>query len=96
LDPAKWTYETGFVRNQELQWYQPVNAFCQDGFLIIEARKEKVRNTRYLPESADWRRNREYSEYTSACVITKGLYHWQYGAIEMQAKIKRFLIPMTG
>jgi len=25
-DPARWTYETGFVRNSELQWYQPANA----------------------------------------------------------------------
>ena len=22
-DPANWGYERGFVRNQELQWYQP-------------------------------------------------------------------------
>lgn len=38
-DPAKWTYERGFVRNHELQWYQPENAWCENGLLIIEGRK---------------------------------------------------------
>ena len=30
-DPNRWTYERGFVRNEELQWYQPENARCEDG-----------------------------------------------------------------
>jgi hypothetical protein len=30
-DPKKWTYETGFVRNEELQWYQPDNTRCENG-----------------------------------------------------------------
>ena len=25
-DPSNWVYESGFVRNKELQWYQPDNA----------------------------------------------------------------------
>jgi hypothetical protein len=25
-NPQNWTFENGFVRNQELQWYQPQNA----------------------------------------------------------------------
>ena len=36
-DPSHWTYETEFVRNHELQWYQSSNAFCQGGLLVIEA-----------------------------------------------------------
>ena len=28
---------TGFIRNQELQWYQSENAECKTGLLIIEA-----------------------------------------------------------
>ena len=40
LNPADWTYEQGFVRNEEDQWYQPENAFCKDGLLVIEARRE--------------------------------------------------------
>jgi hypothetical protein len=28
---ANWTYETGFVRNEEAQWHQPDNATVQGG-----------------------------------------------------------------
>ena len=48
-DPAKWNYEHGFVRNKEAQWYQPENAYCKDGMLIIEGRKEKHANPHYDP-----------------------------------------------
>src|SRR5215813_4592588 len=71
-DPAKWGYETGFVRNQELQWYQPENAWCEKGMLIIEGRHERKKNPNFNP-NGDWRANREYAEYTSACLITKDL-----------------------
>ena len=82
-----WIYEQGFVRNEELQWYQPENAFCKDGMLIIEARREKVSNSRYDAESDNWRRSRKEAEYTSACVLTRGLREWQYGRFEIRAKI---------
>lgn len=87
-DPSKWVFEYGFVRNQELQWYQPQNAYCEDGRLIIEGRKERVINPRFR-EGADhgWT-NRAYAEYTSACVKTKGLHEWQYGRFEIRAKIR--------
>ncbi|HWC00810.1 MAG TPA: glycoside hydrolase family 16 protein [Bryobacteraceae bacterium] len=86
-DPAKWTYETGFVRNEELQWYQPQNAWCEKGLLIIEGRRERVKNPRFEPGSANWKANREYAEYTSACLITKGIASWQYGRLEMRGRI---------
>lgn len=86
-DPAKWDYERGFVRNREPQWYQPQNAECRNGLLVIEARKEKVKNTNYDPSSSAWQRNREYAEYTSACLITKGKFDFKYGRVEMRAKI---------
>ena len=35
-DPAKWTYEQGFVRNREWQWYQPQNAYVRDGMLTMQ------------------------------------------------------------
>ncbi len=38
LDEKDWSFEKGFVRNNELQWYQPENAACRGGFLVIEAR----------------------------------------------------------
>ena len=72
-DPAKWTYEKGFVRNQELQWYQPKNARCEKGLLIIEGRRERKKNPDYKPESLFWKTNREYAEYTSSSLTTKGM-----------------------
>ena len=30
-----WSYENGFVRNEELQWYQPENADCQDRKSVV-------------------------------------------------------------
>jgi len=86
-NPVNWTYEKGFVRNEELQWYQSENAFCKDGKLIIEARKEQKPNPLYVPESKDWRKTPQNIEYTSACLITKDLQSWQYGRFEMSAKI---------
>jgi beta-glucanase (GH16 family) len=86
-DPRNWTYETGFVRNRELQWYQPDNAWCQNGLLIIEGRRERKRNPDYEPNSADWQKSRPYADYTSACLTTKGLHSWRYGRIEMRGKI---------
>ena len=41
LDSKVWNYEEGFKRNHEAQWYQKANAYCKDGNLVIEARKEK-------------------------------------------------------
>lgn len=40
-DSANWDYEHGYVRNKELQDYQKDNVFCENGCLIIEARREK-------------------------------------------------------
>jgi beta-glucanase (GH16 family) len=86
-DPARWTYETGFVRNQELQWYRPENAWCEKGMLIIEGRREQVKNPAYEQDSANWKRSREFAEYTSASVTTKGIQSWRYGRFEMRARI---------
>lgn len=86
-DPTKWTYERGFVRNEELQWYRPDNARCTGGLLVIEARKERVANPRYDAEGRDWQRSREFAEYTSASLLTRGLADWQYGRFEMRGRI---------
>jgi beta-glucanase (GH16 family) len=86
-DPTKWNYEKGFVRNDELQWYQPQNARCENGMLIIEARKEQKPNPVYEPGSDDWRKKRPAIHYTSSCLITRGKHHWQYGRFEMRARI---------
>ncbi|NDV58353.1 family 16 glycosylhydrolase [Bacteroides sp. 519] len=86
-NPAKWTYEIGFTRNKELQWYQPDNAYVKNGLLIIEGKREKKPNPNYDPQSTDWKTNREFAEYTSSCVKTLGLHEWLYGRFEIKAKI---------
>jgi beta-glucanase (GH16 family) len=86
-DPRNWRYERGFVRNRELQWYQPENARCEDGLLIIEAHQERVPNPAYRADSKDWRRYRRFASYTSASLMTKGLHRWTYGRFEMRGRI---------
>ena len=71
-DSTVWSFEDGFVRNEELQWYQPDNAFCEKGLLIIEGRKEKVRNTEYNKEGKSWKQARKYAFYTSSSLKTAG------------------------
>ena len=86
-DPKRWTYERGFVRNRELQWYQPQNAQQADGLLIIEARRERVANPDYEAGAGNWQRSREFAEYSSASVTTRGLHSWRYGRFEMRGRI---------
>jgi len=86
-DTSFWIYEKGFVRNNELQWYSEDNAICSGGILLIEGRREKVANPGYIQGSTDWRRNREYAEYTSASIQTSGRIQWQYGRFEIRARI---------
>lgn len=88
-NPENWGYEYGFVRNRELQWYQPQNAYCKDGRLIIEGKKERVDNPNYNPLGGDWRSNSPYADYTSSCLITKGFHQWtSYGYFEIRARFE--------
>ena len=86
-DSTMWDYERGFVRNEELQWYQTENANCKNGLLIIEARKEQKPNPSYQEGSMDWRRKRKIIDYTSSCLLTRGKKTWQYGRFELRARI---------
>jgi beta-glucanase (GH16 family) len=73
-DSSKWSYEEGFVRNGEVQFYtraRPENARVEDGCLVIESRKEP------------WGK----AGYTSASVHTRGKSEWTYGRIEVRAKV---------
>lgn len=87
LDSTVWNYENGFARNEELQWYQPDNAHCKGGCLIIEARKEKRLNPIYQEGSKDWRTSREFIECTSSSVTTAGKKEFLYGRFEIRARI---------
>ena len=86
-DSTRWRYEYGFVRNEEAQWYQPENASCKNGMLVIEARREQKPNPLYVAGSNDWKKKREMIQYTSACLITAGKKAWQYGRFEMRGRI---------
>ncbi len=78
-DAAKWDYDTASNDgwgNNELEYYtykKLQNARVENGKLIIEARKEKV----------------DTFNYTSARLLTKGKAAWQYGKIEVRAKIPK-------
>jgi beta-glucanase (GH16 family) len=86
-DPAQWSFEQGFVRNGELQWYRPSNAYCDRGVLDIRARREEtpIPNPNYTPGSDQWRTNRQSAEYTSASMISKRSF--THGRFEMRGRI---------
>ena len=86
-DPMSWTNEKGFVRNEELQWYQEKNANCAKGVLIIQGKREQFPNPNYQKDSKGWKTNREFAEYTSASINTRGLHEWLYGRFEIRARI---------
>jgi beta-glucanase (GH16 family) len=86
-DDTKWQFEEGFVRNEELQWYQPDNAIQEDGLLVIEGREEDRPNPSHVPGSSDWRTARETISYTSSSIKTKDRFSWQYGHLVVRAKV---------
>jgi beta-glucanase (GH16 family) len=86
-DPANWSFENGFVRNQEFQWYQPENAYCKNGLLIIEARREIKPNPGYVAGSSNWKKQRQQIEYTASSINTSNKHSWKYGRFVMRGKI---------
>lgn len=88
LNSSVWNFEQGYARNEEAQWYQSDNAVCKNGLLIIEARKEQNRkNPLYVSGSNDWRKKREFIDYTSSSVTTAGKKEFLYGRFEIKARI---------
>lgn len=77
-DTTKWSYETGYIRNKELQYYtgkRAENATIRNGYLAITARNDSMQlNGRIYP-------------ITSASLTTKGKEAWTYGRIEVRAKL---------
>jgi hypothetical protein len=54
---ANWKYENGFVRNEELQWYQPDNARVEGGLPIRTIKQvarigRRIDNTPSTPQRA--------------------------------------------
>jgi beta-glucanase (GH16 family) len=83
-DPTKWSYEEGFIRNHESQYYTKArleNARVEHGQLVIEGRKEDyVYDTSVDHETKP-------AHYTSAALETIGKADWLYGRIEVRAKL---------
>lgn len=84
---AHWSYEQGFVRNHELQWYQPDNAIVENGCLIITGKQERVDNPTYDSLSSDWRQQRPYADFTSSSLTTERSFTFRYGRLEVRARI---------
>ena len=78
-DKTKWDYEEGFVRNHEKQYYTRArleNARVEHGMLVIECRKEQFTPKNHAPV-----------DYTAASLVTRNKASWQYGRIEVRAKL---------
>ena len=77
-DSSKWSYEKGYVRNNELQYYTAnriENAVQRDGNLVITARNDST-----MIDGA-------IRPVTSASLISKGKGDWLYGRVEIRAKL---------
>lgn len=86
-DHRFWSFEHGFKRNEELQWYQTDNARLENGLLLIEGRRETVKNPGFEAGSKDWKKSRSMAQYTSSSIHTRGKFSFQYGIMEVRAKI---------
>jgi len=94
-DSNKWAFEYGFVRNNEKQYYTDSlkNVRVENGYLIIEAHKEKIANVKFGSEEFSNKPWLQYiagtdtAEYTSGSIMTQGLAEWTYGFIEVSAKL---------
>ena len=80
-DPAKWKYDLGGGGwgNNELQTYTPGNAnvaYDGQGHLVIEARRETHAGDDGIER-----------DYTSARILTHGLFSQRYGRMEGRIKI---------
>ena len=77
-DPEKWSYEKGYVRNREMQYYtvdRKENAVQRDGYLVIAAHNDSAMI------------DGEIRPVTSASIISKGKGDWKYGRVEVCAKL---------
>jgi len=86
-DINSWSFEEGFVRNNEMQWYQKDNASSRNGVLTITARRENRVNPLYDAGSTDWRRSSKKIEYSSSSIKTQGKKEFLYGRFEIRARI---------
>ena len=94
-DSSKWANNYGFISNEEKQYFTDSlkNVRVENGFLIIEAHKEKIANKDYKSiafKNKSWLQyipEIDTAQYTSARLNTTGLASWKYGRIEVKAKL---------
>ncbi len=87
FDNTKWSHERGFKRNNEAQYYLPDNVVQKDGNLVVFGKREQFANENYDPNSSDWKRNRQYADWTSGSINTFGRFNFLYGRVECRAKV---------
>jgi len=89
LDTSKWRAEdAALVKNNEMQYYTPEDVYVHDGLLTLRSQKR-------------WKADREY---TSGLVETKGKFAFQYGRVEIRAKMPKgrglwpahWMLPASG
>jgi beta-glucanase (GH16 family) len=90
VDTTKWGFDLGNVSpegnvgwgNSELQYYRPENATVADGMLTINAEYHQPRleevNGNPVPAGV---------RYTSAKLLTKGKFSFQYGRVDIRAVV---------
>lgn len=90
-DPKKWSYEKGFLRNRELQYFtdRPQNVRVENGTLVLEAIPEAWPNDAYEKGSGEWSKKRETAEFTSGSIHTRGKASWTYGRTEVRLKVPK-------
>ena len=85
-DASKWSYEKGYIRNKEIQYYKGAsiqNSFVKDGVLTLRA-------IRHKNDQGWWDKlfgTGDYFPVTSASLTTKGIASWKYGRLVMRAKL---------
>lgn len=97
LDSSKWACDYGFISNKEKQYFTDSvkNVRVDGGYLIIEANKEKIVNKDFNNDALKRKSWLKYiteidtAQYTSARIKTSGLASWEYGRIDVKAKLPR-------
>jgi len=76
-DSNKWSYEVGYQRNNEAQYYTEnrlENVRVENGALVLEARLDSLEL------------DGEIHPFTSGSIQTKGKAEWKYGKVEVRSR----------
>ena len=83
-NPSYWVYDEGYMRNEEAQDYlndDPRTSRVEGGDLVIEAFKDPHEGVN------KWTGEPYHFDYSSAELTTKGKVDFQYGRLDIAAKI---------